>query len=188
MSDYRVDVSLRNARLLRAIEKKGYRPGEKFANAVGISYYYALLPYINLTRSPLTPDGLFRDCAWSLCDFLSASPSDLWSDAQLQPLKKNRSSVDVDEYSLRMLVNNVETTDPLELLSQVQEQQRLQQVIDELTPQQAEVIRKHYYKDLTMYEIAKDYGVSEDRIRQVKNKALRKLRHPSLDIKSFKGK
>ena len=43
MSDYRVRISVRNARLLRAIERAGHRPGAPFAAAVGISYYGALL-------------------------------------------------------------------------------------------------------------------------------------------------
>lgn len=111
MSDYRVRVSVRNARLLRAIEQAGHRPGPQFANAVGISYSGALLPYLNLTRSPLTPDGLLRECAWALCDFLQASPSDLWSDAQLQPLQQNYSSVDLDADSVQSLVSGTYTVD-----------------------------------------------------------------------------
>ena len=54
MTDYRVRVTVRNARLLRAIERAGHRPGAPFAAVVGISYYGALLPYIRyglFTRS-----------------------------------------------------------------------------------------------------------------------------------------
>ena len=121
MSDYRVRISVRNARLLRAIEQAGHRPGAQFANAVGISYSGALLPYLNLTRSPLTPDGLLRECAWALCDFLQASPSDLWSDAQLQPLQQNYSSVDLDADSVQSLVSGTYTVDdPLRLASHAQ--------------------------------------------------------------------
>ena len=68
MGDYRVRISVRNARLLRAIEAAGYRPGLAFAQAVGINYNAAVLPYLNLTRSPLNRQGLLRECAWSLCD------------------------------------------------------------------------------------------------------------------------
>ncbi len=68
MSDYRVRVSVRNARLLRAIEQAGHRPGPQFANAVGISYSGALLPYLNLTRSPLTPYQKARRVADALQD------------------------------------------------------------------------------------------------------------------------
>ncbi len=53
MSDYRVRITVRNARLLRAIENAGHRPGRQFAALVGIEYGSEMLPYLNLTRSPV---------------------------------------------------------------------------------------------------------------------------------------
>lgn len=38
MTDYRVTVKVRNARLLRAIENAGYTSIPKFANDAGVSY------------------------------------------------------------------------------------------------------------------------------------------------------
>ena len=58
MSDYRLRITVRNARLLRAIEAAGHRPGETFAAVAGIDYGKSLLPYLNLTRSPIGRDGL----------------------------------------------------------------------------------------------------------------------------------
>src|SRR5487761_1894689 len=74
MGDYRIRITVRNARLLRAIEAAGYRPGTRFAAEAGISYGGDLLPYLNLTRSPLDADGHLRDSAWALCEFLRATP------------------------------------------------------------------------------------------------------------------
>ena len=179
MSDYRVRISVRNARLLRAIERAGHRPGAQFAATVGISYYGALLPYLNLTRSPLTPDGLLRDCAWNLCDFLNASPSDLWSDAQLSPLKKNHSSIDLDADSVQALVCGSATTDPLQLASHTQAGRILQDAINSLTPREANVIREHFFVGSTLDEIAETMDITRERVRQIENKALRKLRQES---------
>jgi RNA polymerase sigma factor (sigma-70 family) len=179
MSDYRVRISVRNARLLRAIERAGHRPGAQFAATVGISYYGALLPYLNLTRSPLTPDGLLRECAWNLCDFLNASPSDLWSDAQLSPLKKNHSSIDLDADSVQALVCGSATTDPLQLASHTQAGRILQDAINSLTPREANVIREHFFVGSTLDEIAETMDITRERVRQIENKALRKLRQES---------
>lgn len=178
MSDYRVRISVRNARL-RAIERAGHRPGAQFAATVGISYYGALLPYLNLTRSPLTPDGLLRECAWNLCDFLNASPSDLWSDAQLSPLKKNHSSIDLDADSVQALVCGSATTDPLQLASHTQAGRILQDAINSLTPREANVIREHFFVGSTLDEIAETMDITRERVRQIENKALRKLRQES---------
>lgn len=180
MSDYRVRISVRNARLLRAIEQAGYRPGAQFADAVGISYSTSLLPYLNLTRSPLTPDGLLRECAWALCDFLNASPSDLWSDAQLEPLKQNHSSVDLDAESVQALVSGPPTVDnPLRLASREQANRILRDAIGDLTPREAFVIRERFFADSSLEEVAEKMGITRERVRQVECKALRTLRHKS---------
>jgi RNA polymerase sigma factor (sigma-70 family) len=180
MSDYRVRITVRNARLLRAIEQAGHRPGAQFAAAVGISYYGSLLPYLNLTRSPLNREGLLRECAWALCDYLRASPSDLWSDAQLQPLKQNHSSVDLDADSVQALVCGTRTADdPLRLASRAQACRILQDALNSLTPREANVIRERFFVGSSLDEIAEQMEVSRERIRQIEVKALRKLRHES---------
>ena len=179
MSDYRVRVSVRNARLLRAIERAGHRPGAPFAAAVGISYYGALLPYINLTRSPLTPDGLLRECAWNLCDFLNASPSDLWSDAQLQPLAKNYSCVDLDADSVQALTLGATSADPLQIASHAQAGRILQDAIDSLTPCEARVIRERFFSGSSLDDVAEMLGVTRSRAHQIECKAMRKLRDES---------
>ncbi|TXT26170.1 MAG: hypothetical protein FD131_4287 [Rhodocyclaceae bacterium] len=180
MSDYRVRITVRNARLLRAIEQAGHRPGAQFAAAVGISYYGSLLPYLNLTRSPLNREGLLRECAWALCDHLRASPSDLWSDAQLQPLEQNHSSVDLDADSVQALVCGTRTAaDPLRLASRAQAGRILQGALDSLTPREANVIRERFFVGSSLDEIAEQMEVSRERIRQIEVKALRKLRHES---------
>ena len=180
MSDYRVRITVRNARLLRAIEQVGHRPGAQFAAAVGISYYGSLLPYLNLTRSPLNREGLLRECAWALCDYLRASPSDLWSDAQLQPLQKNHSSVDLDADRLRVLIAGTPSSDdPLRLASHEQASRILQEAIDQLTPREAHVIRERFFAGSSLDEVAERMEVTRERVRQIEGKALRKLRHES---------
>ena len=180
MSDYRVRISVRNARLLLAIEQAGHRPGEQFAAAVGISYSGALLPYLNLTRSPINREGLLRECAWALCDYLCAAPSDLWSDSHLQPLTKNHSSVDLDADSLQALVCGAHTAaDPLRLASRAQASRILQDAIDSLTPREANVIRERFFGGYSQGDLAEKMGITRARIHQIEVKALRKLRHES---------
>lgn len=180
MSDFRVRISVRNARLLRAIEQAGHRPGAQFAAVAGISYYGSLLPYLNLTRSPLNQEGLLRECAWALCDYLRALPSDLWSDAQLQPLTKNHSSVDLDADSVRALISGSPTADdPLRLASHAQASRILQEAIDSLTTREANVIRERFFGGCSLDELAEKMEVSRERVRQIEGKALRKLRHES---------
>jgi len=180
MSDYRIRISVRNARLLRAIEQAGYRPGTRFAAAVGISYYGALLPYLNLTRSPLTPDGLLRKCAWALCDFLNASPSDLWSDTQLRPLETNHSSVDLDADSVQALACGARhIDDPLRWISQAQAGRIIQDALNSLRPREAYVIRERYFSGSSLEDVAEKLGITRSGAHQIERMALRKLRYKS---------
>ena len=137
------------------------------------------MPYINLTRSPLTPDGLLRECAWNLCDFLNASPSDLWSDAQLQPLETNHSSIDLDADSVQALACGTESADPLRLASHAQAGRIIQDALDTLTPREADVIRERFFVGSSLDEVAEKIDVTRERVRQIEGKALRKLRHES---------
>lgn len=181
MSDYRVKISVRNARLLRAIELAGHKPGLQFSEAVGINYGCHLLPYLNLQRSPIDSHGLIRECAWALCDYLRASPSDLWSDAQLTPLKTNHASVDVDENSMQALIAGegshlLTSDDTMRLASKMEAKKMLNDLIDALPRSHAAVLRYRFFEDLTLDEISQKIGVTRERVRQIEQKAVRNLR------------
>ena len=171
MKDYRINVTIKNALLLSAIESAGYKSGQRFADMVGISYYGSLMPYVNLTRSPIGEDGLIRDCAWDLCDFLGASPSDLWSDNQLTPLKTNRSSVDMNMDGIRALIQD----GPEKVTNQEQVKKIIGNALDSLTERQAMVIRKRFFDELTLDELAGELKLSCERIRQIEGRAIRNL-------------
>lgn len=185
MSDYRVKVTVRNARLLRAIEDAGHKPGPIFAELVGVSYSNVLLPYLNLTRSPIDANGLLRECAWDLCDFLGASPSDLWADSQLEPLQKNYSSTDLDAYELEALILGRATDDPMELASKSEMARIMGDTLNTLTPREAEAIQELYMKDKTLTEVGEVLDVTRERVRQIEAKAMRKLRHPDRKLKKI---
>ena len=61
--------------------------------------------------------------------------------------------------------------------------QNLHLAIESLSPREAEVIRYRFGlydgRTYTFEELAKIFGLTRERIRQIENKAIRKLRHPS---------
>lgn len=52
-------------------------------------------------------------------------------------------------------------------------------LLDTLTEREAQVLRLRIGQDCTLKEVAKAFGVTRERIRQIEAKALRRLRHPS---------
>jgi RNA polymerase sigma factor (sigma-70 family) len=103
---------------------------------------------------------------------LGASPSDLWSDNQLIPLKTNRSSVDMNMEGIQVWIQN----DPEKVTNQEQVKKIIEHALDSLTERQAIVIKKRFFDELTLDEIAGELKLSTERIRQIESKAIRNLR------------
>ena len=183
MTDYRVQIKVRNARLLRAIERAGHQPGQIFAREVGISYTGHLLPYLNLKRTPFDENGDLRPCAEMLCVFLNRLPDELWSEEQRYPLLTNAAEIELSAASVHeLLASPSDCADPLSLLEKKQTAQAIDALLDRLTPREAEVLRLRHGIDgepMNLEEMAKAKGCSRERIRQIEAKALRKLRAPA---------
>ena len=183
MTDYRVQIKVRNARLLRAIEKAGHQPGPIFAREVGISYTVHLLPYLNLKRTPFDENGDLRPCAEKLCVFLNCLPDELWSEEQRYPLVTNAAEIELSSAGVHELLSSPSScADPLSMLEKKQASQAVDSLLDTLTPREAEVLRLRHGIDgepMNLEEMAKAKGCSRERIRQIEAKALRKLRAPA---------
>lgn len=183
MTDYRIQIKVRNARLLRAIEKVGHQPGQIFAGEVGISYASHLLPYLNLKRTPFDGNGDLRPCAEKLCVFLNRMPDELWSKEQRYLLVTNAAEIDLSAASVHeLLASPSGCTDPLSMLEKKQAVQAVGTLLDTLTLREAEVMRLRYGFDgepMGLREIAKINRVSPSRVMQIEAKALRKLRSPA---------
>ena len=186
MTDYRVQIKVRNARLLRAIEKAGHQPGPIFAREVGISYTVHLLPYLNLKRTPFDENGDLRPCAEKLCVFLNCLPDELWSEEQRYPLVTNAAEIELSAASVHeLLASPSSCADPLSMLEKKQASQAVDSLLDTLTPREAEVLRLRCGIDgesMNLEEMANAMGCSRERIRQIEVKALRKLRAPARQL------
>ena len=73
--------------------------------------------------------------------------------------------------------------DPAEAIAHSMLQKTLDQLLDTLTEREAQVLRLRFGltdgKSRTLEEVGDEFGVTRERIRQIENKALRKLKHPS---------
>jgi DNA-binding CsgD family transcriptional regulator len=107
---------------------------------------------------------------------------ELFSDAQYYPLDVNVAQFEMGQEEVMQLLNDTHVPDPSQAIEYREMQQGIDDVLDSLTPREAEVLRLRFGidgKEHTMEEAARVYDVSRERIRQIEAKALRKLRHPS---------
>lgn len=86
-----------------------------------------------------------------------------------------------DEATLGDLVADEEDISPIEEIHQEQVTQKVTDVLLTLETREADVIRRRFgigMRAQTLEEVGQDYGLSKERIRQIEEKAMRKLRNP----------
>ena len=90
---------------------------------------------------------------------------------------------DEEDTSIGSFVEDERTPGPADAAANAMLAETLHALLDTLTEREANVLRLRYGlydgKALTLDEVGKKFGVTRERIRQIENKAIRKLRHPS---------
>ena len=76
------------------------------------------------------------------------------------------------------LINQIYLEHYEDILTEDQES-ALSYVLSNLTEKQRAVIKMRYQDEKTLKEVAKELGVTSERVRQIEHKAIRILRHPS---------
>ncbi len=78
------------------------------------------------------------------------------------------------------MVGDEKTVDPLEALRDTSEKSDLHSMIAQLNPREAEILRHRFgldgYDELTLEEVGQKFNVTRERIRQLQNIALSKMR------------
>jgi RNA polymerase sigma factor (sigma-70 family) len=179
--DYNVTVKVRNARILNALAKVDEKAGGKLAKKLGVPYAQ-MLDLINLKIEPVDKHGDWLPSVIKLAELTNTMPVELFSDAQYYPLDVNVAQFEMGQEEVMQLLNSTHAPDPSEAIEYKEMQQGIEDVLDSLTPREAEVLRMRFGidgREHTMEEVGQVYGVSRERVRQLEAKALRKLRHPS---------
>ncbi len=90
---------------------------------------------------------------------------------------------DEEDTTIGSFVEDYNTPGPADATNHTLLAEALSQILDTLTEREADVLRlrfgMHDGKTHTLEEVGQHFGVTRERIRQIENKAIRKLRHPS---------
>lgn len=177
-ADFRVSVKIRNANLLRAIERAGFTPGAKLAEASGVSYIQ-INDLLNMTVSPLTHKGQVRGYVDRLLMFLGVSFDEAFSDAQREALETNRSERDVSAEQVFAMMASDGVDDPLESLIAREQGGEIFNALASLTPRKRDVLSKRFgmgCREMTLQQIGDSLDLSAGRVRQIELKAIRDIR------------
>ena len=91
--------------------------------------------------------------------------------------------MDYDKSTLYRSIPQDMTTPPDQPLTEESLKQEISQALDSLSPKEAEVVQLYFginvEREYTLDEIARKYRLTRERVRQIKEKALFRLRHQS---------
>ena len=100
-----------------------------------------------------------------------------------QPVHLERPVGDESDAELGDFIEDVEAPPPAESVAQKMLTEELGDILDQLTPREARILRLRYGlqdgESRTLKEVGEMFGLSRERIRQLEKEALRKLRHPN---------
>lgn len=181
--EYAVKVTVRNALILRRMKELGVKSQVELARLAGLGLM-TVSTLVSLKKAPKNKiTGDWVDAAFALSSALQTEPEELWTETQSNmALKRNSYEVDMNEEEVKQLASG-ENTDKLALGS---EQSRiLRKALVSLTPREEYVVRRRFFDEDTLGDIADDMGVNRERVRQIEGKALRKLKHPSRKLDKY---
>ena len=175
MKDYRVIVKIKNANLLRAFEKAGFKTVNAFCRANNFCAS-TVGQLVNLKAAPT--QGRHLAIAERISVALDTPLFELFSDDQLTPLRTNTGQIEVSLEDVLPLIEGT-GSDPLQKLIEEDNRVAIHKALELLTQREAEVIERRWgiYGETETYDaIAKGFGVTRERVRQIEQKAFRKLR------------
>ena len=176
MSDYRIRVSIRNNRLLKAMEAKGFKSAAQFERSYKFNHYF-VTSLINGSTPPLDKNGEIKHFVKEILDILEISITDAFTEKQLQGFKKNTFTIEAKESQLMQLTS---ARKPLEMnLIESDVNKLIQNLLSTLPKNYEQVIRMYMFENKKKCEIALELNLSSSRIDQMVEKGIKKLKTTS---------
>lgn len=189
MKDIRLTIRAKNNILASLREEYGMSQ-EDMAKMIGISLP-AYCGYENMSRNPIHARfGKIRPTAMAIMKFFDMPFRAIWTDGILS-IKETTFIAEIDS---TLYLNEVDQ--PLMLPGpeediierDLQEKREilhklLDRALGTLTLREEKILKEIFYEGKTLEQIGEDFDVSRERIRQLRDNAIRKLKHPSRNIR-----
>ncbi len=172
--DYRVKINIRNNRILKAIEEKGYRSTRQFCMSNGLGYQ-RVVEIINGRKKPLKENGTLSKCVINLLDQLNLNIENAFTERQLQGFKKHSFQMEMSESQLASISSAPTKNAELSLMEKDVNKVLNTLMTETLKPREEKIIRGYYFENKNTEDSAKEFGITRARVDQIIKKSLFKL-------------
>tara|TARA_R100001440_G_C2489164_1_gene114747 strand:+ start:201 stop:818 length:618 start_codon:yes stop_codon:yes gene_type:complete len=181
MSDYRVKITIRNNRLLEALEKKGYtnkgKPSvRKFCNENNLAYIPTNLIFSG-KESAINKFGKIKPGVQRVLDFLNLTVDEAFTNRQLKGFHKNSFEIKAKEKQLLQIADK--QTMEIKLM-----QSQTDSIIDNIRTvvllelgKRYEIVWDGINQGRTLQSIGDELKVSRERVRQMYGKIEQKIKN-----------
>lgn len=173
--DYRVKVTIRNNRLLKAIEAKGFNSVKSFCDAYQLNYVY-VNELIAGKRSPINKiTKNVSERAKTILEILETTVDEGFTEKQLEGFKRNSYEIEVKEKDLMELA--APKNQKVEVIAMENDlKSTLNKILrDKLSPREENIIRRHFYQNESIPDIAKSFDLSKERVSQLLKRGMYKI-------------
>ena len=181
MNDYRVKITIRNERLLAAMEGMGYKSVAEFSRNQGLNSV-KVREIFSGKIPPLDREGNPKELTKEILEILNLTIEKAFTEKQLKGFKKHTFEVKIEEEKLLQIISPAKNQEIKVIEQEVKS--KLSEILSTLTPREEKILRMRFgigmNTDHTLEEVGRKFFVTRDRIRQIEDKALRKLKHPTV--------
>ena len=171
--DFHVEVRVKNARILRAMKRVGIKTFRELSRLSMVDVQ-RLGEIVSFKRRPIA-HGDWSDAALGISAALRCDPEELWPEHMKHlHTKKSFVSFETDDPTM----NEAALAAPTTMAFLADSTSALARSMETLTPRERLILDRYYKDSATLDDIGVELGVTRERIREIKEKALRKLRHP----------
>ncbi len=182
IKEYRMEIKVKNNLLYKKIYDT-YGSVKSFCNAANLSDQ-TVMKFLNFKCELYNKrDGELKDSVKKLLNIFKCPLNELFPEnykaVETNKHVKEVSQQEIEAISMQSPEMNLLSYNIDSEVEQDELRNRIEKVLDTLTPREAEIIRLRYLDGYTLEEAGKRIGTSRTRVDQIAKKALRKMMHPS---------
>ena len=173
MSDYALKISVRNARLLRAMRKCGMENTAALVRATPGVSRESIYKILSCKLSAKGSDGEWRAATMAICAALNVMPDELFTERQAtSALKKASAEIEVAERDIVAICGD--DNPELALIRS----DAVAKALATLTDRQREVIEARFWDNATLRQSGRENSqpITVERVRQVELQAMRRMK------------